>query len=76
MPFQINRLGIVVPHDGKSKEFIAGFREPYQDRDLKGFHYGFPLLLEPGQSHTIIGWARNDEAAVPIQLPLRLIKAS
>ncbi len=69
-PVLLNRLGLVLP---SSDTIIrTGVLEPKTPTALPSGHYAFPLALKPGQPQTIVGWANNNEGALPIQLPFSL----
>ncbi len=74
-PYLLYRLGVVLPPQENTQESIVrvGFREPFGSRVLPGFQYAFPYILNPNSTQTIIGWANNDEGAVLVQLPFRLL---
>lgn len=76
-PSQLQKLAIVYPANDEAPERIVltGANKPFGSRVLPGLQYAFPHLLKPGTTE-VIGWASNEIASYPVQLPFMLLSES
>ena len=68
------RFGLVIPQsNGHAPRVIkTGTMEPYNNREIEGQLYAYPLTLEKNKNITLYGWFSNQETSLPTTIPLFL----
>ena len=74
-PGLLNNFGLTstVVHSDNTPKPETKQLASYAAKDFVAPHYGFPIVLQPGEEILIVGWIHNAQVAMPALLPINLL---